>query len=464
MYFCPLKSILNPLVMTIKTVNIRNISLTEGTQLFPQSMTNSNTQEMDKTVEQAIRIAENGAGMVRISVPGKEDVKAMRNIVQKIRQRGYDFPVIADVHFNPEIAEMLVGVVDKIRINPGNFSEKNRKNFTEISDEEYNIMISQTCDRAKPLIEKCKNHGTAIRVGVNQGSLSQRMVFRYGHTPQALAQSALEWIGICESLDFANVVFSLKASNAHTMTEANKLFMEEMKKRGTVYPLHIGVTEAGYGLDGRVKSAVGIGALLLDGIGSTIRVSLTESPEKEIPFAQHLIDIASSHYQNHYRIQDDVLYCHHTMDNQEKWIAEVGAISGYEHFRHTLKGVSIENPCFSARQNQELVTAVEQACGIRIRKTEIISCPTCSRTDYDIEKVIQIMDSRFSHYPGLKIGVMGCIVNGPGEMLDTDFGIVGAKDNKVAVYQGKNRISSIISLEEGISLLEKVILAYLDNR
>lgn len=443
--------------MKRKIVTIRHISLSEGYPIVSQSMTNTNTSNVDETVKQALRIVENGGKMVRISVPNRDDVEAMRWIVEKIRRSGYDFPIIADVHFNPQIAEMLVGVVDKIRINPGNFTDKNGTTSTDISDDAYNASLAKMRERAKPLIEKCKQHNTAIRVGVNQGSLSARIISRYGHTPLALAKSALEWIDICESLDFDQLVFSLKSSNVFSMVEASKIFRQEMEKNGSIYPLHIGVTEAGYGLDGRAKSAVGIGALLMEGIGSTIRVSLTEKPENELPLANHLIELNASAIHNHYQIKENILHYDYKEDNYERWIAEVGAISGYEHFRGKLKGIIVNNPHFSARQNEELAAAVEQACRIKISKTEIISCPTCARTDYDIEKVLKIVQSKFSHYPGLKIGVMGCIVNGPGEMADADFGIVGAKNNMVAVYRGKERISPVVALDEGIALLEMAI-------
>lgn len=443
--------------MKKKIVNIRHISLSEGGLVIPQSMTNTNTNRVEETVEQVVRIVENGGKMVRISVPNREDVEAMKLIVEKIRQSGYDFPIIADVHFNPQIAEMLVGIVDKIRINPGNFTDRNGATTIDISDEAYNASLAKMRERAKPLIEKCKQYNTAIRVGVNQGSLSARIISRYGHTPLALAKSALEWIDICESLDFDQLVFSLKSSNVFSMVEASKIFREEMEKHGTIYPLHVGVTEAGYGLDGRAKSAVGIGALLLEGIGSTIRVSLTEKPERELPLANHLITLTPSSLQNYYQIQDGILHYDHEETDYERWIAEVGAISGYEHFRHKLKGIIVNNPCFTQEQNQELAAAVEQACRIRISKTEIVSCPTCARTDFDIERVLQLVEAKFSHYPGLKLGVMGCIVNGPGEMADADFGIVGAKNNMVAVYQGKERISPVVSLDEGFALLEAAI-------
>ncbi|MDL2308649.1 (E)-4-hydroxy-3-methylbut-2-enyl-diphosphate synthase [Bacteroidales bacterium OttesenSCG-928-B11] len=446
--------------MKVKKVNIRHISIGENLPVIPQSMTNTNTRSVQETINQSLRIVENGGKMVRISVPSREDVKAMQTIVDEIRKLGYDFPIIADVHFNPEIAEMLSGIVDKIRINPGNFTDKKNNNQHDFSAKEHDDAFRHMKARARPLIEKCKERGTAIRVGVNQGSLSDRIIARYGHTPLALAKSAIEWIDICEEIDFENVLFSLKSSNVYTMVEAYKIFHKEMEMRGSIYPLHVGVTEAGYGLAGRVKSAVGIGALLLEGVGSTIRVSLTEKPEDEIPFANHLIQFAASDFQHHYFIENEILHYIYDEEDYDRWIAGACAVSGYEHFRHKLKGIIVKNRHFSSEQQQELTAAIEQACRIKISKTEIISCPTCSRTDYDIEKVIKIAEERFSHFPGLKIGVMGCVVNGPGEMADADFGIVGASGNKVVVYQGKNRITPVLPLEEGIAVLEKAILKF----
>lgn len=446
--------------MNIKSISIRKIALSEKNRVVVQSMTNTPTEEVNRTIEQALAIAECGGEIVRISAPTLNDVENIRQICAEIRKRGYDFPIVADVHFNPKIAEMLTGIVDKIRINPGNFTDKSNKISRDFTDEECLLSLSKMRDQAKPLLEKCKKEGTAIRIGVNQGSLAPRVVARYGYTPLALAKSAMEWVEICEELDYDHLVFSLKSSNVYTMVKANKLFVQEMQRRGVLYPLHLGVTEAGYGLDGRVKSAVGIGSLLLDDIGSTIRVSLTESPVNEIPFAQHIAAIPNSEWRQHYHIENRILHYNYHEKNYERWIAEVSAVAGYEHFKEKLMGVELCNPLFTTQQNRELIAAVEQACRIRISKTEIISCPTCSRTDYDIEKVIEVVNRKFSHYPGLKIAVMGCMVNGPGEMADADYGIIGAKNNKVAVYQGKSRMSSLLPLQEGIDLLEKMITSY----
>ena len=440
------------------SVSIGKITLGGNSALAVQSMTNSDTNSVEDTVNQVKRIAEAGADLVRISVPSSKEVIAMKEIKARLCADGYTLPLVADVHFNPKVAEAMASIVEKVRINPGNYIDKRVFNTAEMSEGEYAASLQKMSDRAKPLFEICKQNGTAIRIGVNHGSLCNRIINRYGNGPLAMAMSAMEWVDICEEQQFSQVLFSLKSSNVLTMIDAVTLLAEKMRERGRCYPLHLGVTEAGSGLDGRVKSAVGIGTLLLNGLGDTIRVSLTEKPENEIPFAQALLKAVNAIPENSYQILTDrKLISNHAEPDRDIWIAHIASLCGYEHYKTPLKDIIINNPCFSRPENEALSAAILQACRIKISKTEIISCPTCARTQYDIESVLEMVKKRFSQMPGLKIGIMGCIVNGPGEMADADYGIGGATHGKVAVYQGKERVSGVIAVSEALDLLEELI-------
>lgn len=437
---------------------IGKIIIGKGNPIALQSMTNTNTLDIDATVDQAKRIFEAGADMVRITVPGMKEVEAMKIIREKLHHEKFTKPLIADVHFHPQVAEAVAPLVEKVRINPGNYVDKQTPTSAELSHSEYQASLEKMAIHAKPLFDKCKQHNTAVRIGVNHGSLCQRIINRYGNGPLAMAMSAIEWIDICENFDFNPVVFSMKSSNVLTMNEATLLLVENMRKRGKYYPLHIGVTEAGSGLEGRVKSAAGIGALLLQGIGDTIRVSLTENPEKEIDFSRHLIAAVEQTTPADYTVdQSKKLIYHKKETDRERWVAGAAAVCGYEHHQEKLKDIIIRNPHFNEAENRELAEAILQACRIKMSKTEFISCPTCGRTQFDIQSVLEKIKSRFSHYPGLIIGVMGCIVNGPGEMADADYGIVGAGNGNVVVFKGKEKISKIVSQEEGLEILERII-------
>jgi len=348
-----------------------------------QSMTNTDTLDTEGTVAQAIRMIEAGCEYVRISVPGIKDVENLREIKKRIRAAGFTTPLIADVHFNPEIAEIAATIVEKVRINPGNYVAGSRFKV-QGSDQQY---LDQLSDRISPLLRICKEHGTAIRIGVNHGSLSERIMERYGDTPMGMVESALEFARICEHHAFGNLVLSLKASNTRVMILSNRLLLKRMKEEGMNYPLHLGVTEAGAGEDGRLKSAVGIGSLLADGIGDTIRVSITEDPEHEIPVAYGIL----------------------------------------------------------------------QATGVRITRTEYISCPSCARTLFNIQESVQKIKERTSHLTGLKIAVMGCIVNGPGEMADSHYGYVGAGKEKVNLYKGQQLVRKQVAEAEAVDELIALI-------
>ena len=439
------------------TASIGNIRIGEGEPIVVQSMTNTNTNDIEGTVTQVIRMAEAGCQMARITVPSMKEVASLQAIKETLRARGYQLPLVADVHFKPQVAEACAAIVEKVRVNPGNFVDKRNFNQLHLTDEEYAASVQAMAERAKPLFEVCRQHGTALRIGVNHGSLCDRIVSRYGNTPLAMAMSAMEWIDICQQFDYHNIVLSMKSSNVITMMEATRLLHDKMTQNGTVYPLHLGVTEAGAGDEGRVKSAAGIGALLLDGIGDTIRVSLTEAPEAEIRPASILAHLQEESPKVHLSNKDNLLKINYQQNNKEKWMMVCAAHASHTLLHHPFKELEIENDCFSPKECQYLSELILQACRIKMTRTEIISCPSCGRTEYDIQGTLAKVKERFSHYPGLKIGVMGCVVNGPGEMADADYGIVGATHGKVAVYRGKERLTAPLEVDEALAYLEKLI-------
>ena len=444
--------------MANQTVHIGKIELGEGRPIVVQSMTNTFTSDVEASVAQVKRMVEAGCEMVRLTVPSMKEAESLREIKNRLRAEGIDTPLIADVHFLPEVAEACAAFVEKVRVNPGNFTDKRSFRQLDLTDEEYERAVEAMAERALPLFNICKEHGTALRIGINHGSLCDRIVSRYGNTPLAMAQSAMEWVEICQRHNFHNVVFSMKSSNVTVMTEATMLLLSKMKEAGTVYPLHLGVTEAGAGDEGRVKSATGIGALLLNGIGNTIRVSLTEPPENEVPFAKLLArlheesgNVTTERYASRLTLTYDT-------DDRQKWMAVTAAHAGYEHFRNKLTDIEIHNRFFSEAECRHLADLILQACRIKMTQTEFISCPSCGRTQYDIQGALEKVKARFSGYPDLKIGVMGCIVNGPGEMADADFGIVGTSHGKVAVYRQKERLTQPLTVDEAMEYLEKLIV------
>ena len=436
-----------------------------------QSMTNTDTNDVEATVRQIIELIDAGADLVRVAVPGMKEVEALRKIrrgvARKIRRgkarlaptmQHKNVPLVADVHFLPEIAEKVASFVEKVRINPGNFTDNRRGKARLTPTEEYQQGFETMSLRAKPLIEICKKHNTVIRVGVNQGSLCNRVISRYGNTTEALVESALEWIKIAEKYDFRKIVFSIKSSHVKTMMEANLLLYNKMTEMGRVYPFHLGVTEAANEMEGRVKSAIGIGGLMLYGLGNTFRVSLTENPVHEIVFSKLLVsaiqDVKSNSYDD---FSEGILQIHYPEKNKEKWWAGVGALVGKRWLTENIKDIKIENPHFSTDEIEILQNCVLQICNIKKTHTEIIACPSCGRTQYDIQAVLSTVKQHFSGYPHLKIAVMGCVVNGPGEMADADFGIIGSANEKVAVYKGEERISDFVSVQEALEILQTII-------
>lgn len=436
---------------------IGNLRIGGKSPVVIQSMTNTNTLDVEASVAQCKRMIAAGAQMVRLTVPSMREVEAMSEIKKRLRAEGIDTPLVADVHFNPKVAEAMAAVVEKVRINPGNYVDKRNFSERDTTDEEYAAAVQRMALRAQPLFEICKRHGTAIRLGINHGSLCDRIVTRYGNTPLAMVKSALEWIEICKRYDFHKIVISMKSSNVLTMMDATLSLKREMDTLGCSYPLHLGVTEAGDGDEARAKSAAGIGALLLMGVGDTIRVSLTEAPENETPFAQKVLKAVSEIDVDTLTICDQMLLVADDTRDYETWLAKCSAMAGYAYYNHHIEDVEIRNPYFTDAECEKLRNIILQACRIRMSNTEFISCPSCGRTQYDIQTVLSMVKERFSGHPGLKIGVMGCIVNGPGEMADADFGIVGASNGLVCVYKGKERLTEALSISEALSYLEKII-------
>ena len=437
--------------------SIGNVRIGGNAPVVVQSMTNTDTMDVAATVAQCHRMMQNGAEMIRITVPSLKEVEPLRQIKERLRAEGIQTPIVADVHFNPKVAEAVASVVEKVRINPGNYVDKRNFSHLDLNDTEYAAAVERMALRAAPLLEQCRKHDTAIRIGINHGSLCDRIVSRYGNTPNAMVQSALEWIDICERYDFHKVVISMKSSNVLTMMEATILLHEEMGKRGCTYPLHLGVTEAGSGLEGRVKSAAGIGALLLMHVGDTIRVSLTEPPEQETPFAHTLLRAVQQTHPEDADIQEDTLVFSSDDTNFDLWMAKAATLAGYAYFKHRIRDIRLENPHFPEAEIRNLEAVILQACRIRMTKTDFVSCPSCGRTQYDIQSVLTKVKERFSGYPGLKIGVMGCIVNGPGEMADADFGIVGASNGLVCVYKGKQRLTGAVTVDEALDQLAQLV-------
>jgi len=379
-------------------VKIGKLRIGGQNKVAVQSMTTCSTMDTEGCVEQCIRIIDAGADLVRLTTQGTREAENLRNIKAGLIARGYgDTPLCADVHFNPNVADVAATIVEKVRINPGNYVDPARQfKHLEYTDEEYQQELKRLDDRFCGFLSICREHGTAIRIGVNHGSLSDRIMSRYGDTPEGIVESCMEFLRICEREHFPNVVVSIKASNTVVMVQSVRLLCKQMEKEGMDYPLHLGVTEAGEGEDGRLKSAVGIGSLLIDGIGDTIRVSLSEEPECEIPVAQSIL----------------------------------------------------------------------QAARVQMCKTEFISCPGCGRTLYDLQDTIRRIKAAVgekakvdARYKTLKIGIMGCIVNGPGEMADADYGYVGAARGKVSLYKNKECIEKNVPEEEAVERL----IAFIDK-
>jgi (E)-4-hydroxy-3-methylbut-2-enyl-diphosphate synthase len=600
-----------------------------------QSMTTTDTMNTIATVEQSIRMIEAGCELVRITAPSINEAKNLQNIKDELHRRGYKTPLCADIHFTPNAAEMAARIVEKVRVNPGNYADKKKFEHIEYTDAAYDAELERIRDRFTPLVKICKEYGTAMRIGTNHGSLSDRILSRYGDTPLGMVESALEFLRICEDNKFFQIVLSMKSSNTQVMVQAYRLLINKMEEEGMNYPLHLGVTEAGDGEDGRIKSAVGIGTLLEDGIGDTIRVSLTEEPEYEIPVAKKLADrysrrkelqkpipeisdVSYSPFEHERRktheslnigghnvprviadfanqiklAQEDLLPIGYNYSHLlDKWNLSdqgcdyiftkdkildfeipgtLGVIVNYETWKNisekeryypiftlldflkaeskskelnfisitiedletlnskisNLKstvlvvetsnehgmaeqrrvflellsinsdipviikrtydnisdeqlqlyaatdlgallidgfgdGIWITHNQKSEIRNQKFLNSLSfgilQATRTRISKTEYISCPSCGRTLFDLQETTAKIRSRTAHLKGVKIGIMGCIVNGPGEMADADYGYVGTGVGKITLYKGKEVIKRNVSSESAVEELIELI-------
>jgi (E)-4-hydroxy-3-methylbut-2-enyl-diphosphate synthase len=595
---------------------VGNVMIGGNNPIRIQSMTNTNTNDTDASTEQVIRIVEAGADLVRLTAQGVREAENLRNIENRLHELGYNTPLVADIHFNPRAAEAAAKIVEKVRVNPGNFVDR-VKNFEhlEYSDEEYAQEIDKIRAKLIPLLNICKEHRTALRIGVNHGSLSDRIMSRFGDTPEGMVESCMEFLSICVEEDFKNIVISIKASNTIVMTKTVRLLANRMEKEGLAFPFHLGVTEAGDAEDGRIKSAVGIGSLLADGIGETIRVSLSEDPECEIPVAKKLVnyiferenheliiaatspkfspystdkrktcavkniggdqvpvvisDRSNGNFEFDVHFLPDYIYVGaiipqnapraiplivdaagwsglektyplfgNTTSSAHSLIPEikrndasikfirssfsdldeeflhflkqnnnivliltskhVNAVGEQKAFFHKLLDAGVEIPVvveheYAENEREDLqiksgadfgaifldgfgngislknsgtiaLPAVDtymfgilQASRLRTSKTEFISCPSCGRTLFDLQTTVASIKQSTSHLKNLKIGVMGCIVNGPGEMADADYGYVGAEKGKVSLYKKKECIEKNIPSDEAVDHLIKLI-------
>lgn len=435
-------------------VKVGNQVIGGGAPILVQTMCNTHTGDVDASVEQCVRLHRSGAQMIRLTVPSIAQVDSLAQIHSRLRNMGIDTPLVADVHFSSEIAIAAAKVVEKVRINPGNFHKDHQKAREQFAR----------------LVAVCKEHGTAIRIGLNHGSLGERITNMYGNTPLAMKEAVMEWLEMCDENGFDNVVVSLKASNTYIMTEAYRLLYKQMQENGKVYPLHLGVTEAGNGDGGRIKSAVGISALLSEGIGDTVRVSLTEDPENELPVAQYLSDrygrllrssmvslalqgrkaVATYHAPSRDRLLLD-FSCDFGKRLLDKEIDQVQLRGWY--IDETGRDVSLDDSDYAAYLEDELMQAARR----RFYRPEYVACPGCGRTMYNLESTFNEVKRRTSHLKGMVIAVMGCIVNGPGEMADADWGYVGEGNGMVSIYKGKTPVLRHVPEAEAIDRLLEFI-------
>ena len=619
-----------------REVNIGGVALGGGNPIRVQSMTTTDTMDTHSTVAQSIRMIEAGCEYVRITAPSINEAKNLLNIKNELKSQGYSTPLIADIHFTPNAAQVAARIIEKVRINPGNYADRKKFNYIDYTDQEYSDEINRIRDRLLPLVNICKEYGTAMRIGTNHGSLSDRILSRYGDTPMGMVESAMEFLRICNDESYHDIVLSMKSSNPIVMVQAYRLLINCMVKENMNYPLHLGVTEAGEGQDGRIKSALGIGTLLEDGLGDTIRVSLTEEPEFEIPVAKKLVERYSNR-SNHSEIEKINIYPINPFeynlrkscqilniggDNVPRIINDLSYLSnitsdtllelGYTYFKKDDKwGISdlacdyidIGNkeidfeipgslgvmqkfstwkdskkkqhyPCLDIEeylnstnihlelnflhvtlytltkqvldkikndptvvllldtQNQhgladqrrifiKLINAqidvpviigryygdltssdlqlysstdigglfidglgdglyiaakncgsiesvnrtsfgILQATRTRVTKTEYISCPSCGRTLFDLQEVTARIRSKTQHLKGLKIGIMGCIVNGPGEMADADYGYVGTGVGKISLYKKQDVVNKDVPMEKADDALIDLIKSHGD--
>lgn len=517
-----------------------------GTQpIRVQSMTTTRTQDIEGTLAQTIRLVEAGCEIVRITAPTVTDAQAIGEVKRRLRALGIVVPLVADIHFSPAAAMEAAEHVEKVRVNPGNFADQKFFRVREYTDEDYAAEIERIEERFTPLVLKCKERGVAMRVGSNHGSLSDRIMNRYGDTPAGMVESALEFVRIARKHDYHDIVLSMKASNPKVMIQAYRLLVARMDEEGLdPYPLHLGVTEAGLGEDGRIKSAVGIGALLDDGLGDTVRVSLTEDPEAEVPVARRLVApyneglTAARPFAESIERVDPYAYARRlsapvivsgprggsvevggsatvaVLDPPEEALSGVAAddidrsalaevappVPWYDAVRayRSLAAAAADQPLHlqvqvegdelevllrtstvlgsllcdglgdsvgltapgTPEDLERLLFGILQAAGVRITKTEFVSCPSCGRTLFDLQSTTERIASRTNHLTGVKIAIMGCVVNGPGEMADADFGYVGGSPGKVNLYVGKEVVEKAVPEEDADQRLVDLIRKY----
>lgn len=474
-------------------VRIGDVTIGGNHPIAVQSMTNTDTNDTEACVAQIERIDRAGGKIVRLTAQGRREAENLQRIVARLREEGYRTATVADIHFVPEVASIAARYVEKVRINPGNY----RTDHGEL----------------EALIDQCRERGVALRIGVNHGSLAKRVFDQWGDTPQGMVVSAMEFLRVCRAKAFDQVVVSMKSSNTRVMVAAYRLLVEDMEAEGMNYPIHLGVTEAGNGLEGRIKSAVGIGALLADGIGDTIRVSLTEAPEHEIPVARLLVEhfaqrpgefpvrhperysrteyrrrskvaVPVVHGEPHdgFRIlearsgnptaelraaildlepADTPVIIRRRYDDTDLTTLAVKAAAdlGPVLLDGLADGIWIDAPAHDEETIREVELMILQAARVRFSHTEYIACPSCGRTLYDIEQTLGRIKARTSHLKNLRIGVMGCIVNGPGEMADADYGYVGAGPGRITLYRGREVVERNIPQEEALDRLVELIKA-----
>lgn len=515
-------------------VSVGNTVIGGANPVRLQSMTNTPTLDTEASVSQCVSLARAGAEIVRLTAQGVSHARNLGNIRRELRAAGVETPLVADIHFNPAAAFAAAEEVEKVRINPGNFIDPGRVfKHLEYTDEEYAAELQRLRDKLVPLLDLCREHHTALRIGVNHGSLSDRIMSRYGDTPAGMVESAMEFLRVCRDEAFHNVVISIKASNVLVMTETVRRLVAAMDAEDMHYPLHLGVTEAGNELEGRIKSAVGIGSLLADGIGDTIRVSLSEDPVAEIPVAEMIrayisriakaeptgvalapgydlfaparrisraegnvgalqqpvavgVDYASTaELPDGVRVVEaakdavnpiaDIRAQMHTMmasgDDTPvvirrsypatmpagQVIVEAAIELGALLLDGFADGIAIDAPQMSADALASLSLGILQATRLRFSRTEYIACPGCGRTLFDLQGTLARIKEATSHLKGLKIGVMGCIVNGPGEMADADYGYVGAAAGNVSLYKNKECVVKNIPADEALPRLIQLI-------
>lgn len=447
-----MKQVLNTL-----TAKVGNVLIGSGHPIAVQTMCNTHTYNEEDTIAQCVRMAEAGVDIIRITVPGLQDVPHIKAIRESLHAKGIFIPIVADIHFSSETAIAVAPFVDKVRINPGNFN----KDFDEASRQ------------LTRLVAVCKEHGTAIRIGLNHGSLGERITNLYGNTPEAMAEAAMEWLRLCVKNDFYNVVVSLKSSNTFVMVEAYRLLAKKMQEEGVVFPLHVGVTEAGNGDSGRIKSCVGISSLLSEGIGNTIRVSLTEDPVNEIPVGRYLqmrYDGELSSTLTSVKLTGKVAEAVYDSPSKERLLLDFSCDFGKRlldkeldevHISGTFSDdeghrISIEESGMGKYLEDELMQAARR----RFYKPEYIACPGCGRTMYNLQEAFEQVKARTAHLKNVVIAVMGCIVNGPGEMADADWGYVGEGNGKVSIYHKKEPLLRHVPESEAVDKLVKLIEEY----